>query len=93
LGCTGIASHIKTKHEDVLRGIEKDKLKRAPVSTLLGAMKKKSKQLRREDILAATAVAWVVEENQPFNATEKGSFRRMMLTVDDEKQGMLEGRS
>jgi hypothetical protein len=53
-GCSGLASHIKNKHEDILRGLEKDKLKRVPVLTLLGATKKKSKQLRWEDILAAT---------------------------------------
>jgi hypothetical protein len=85
-GRSGLASHIKSKHEDILRELEKDHLKRVPVSTLLGATKKKSKLLRREDMLAAT-VAWVVEENQPFNATEKGSFRRMMSVFDDEKHG------
>jgi hypothetical protein len=41
-----------------------------------------SKEGEREEILAAT-VAWVIEENQPFNAAEKPSCRRMMSAVDN----------
>jgi hypothetical protein len=56
------------------------------VTSLLGAKKKKCKSKR--DILAAT-VAWVVEENQPFNATVEGTFCRMTWTVDDRKAAVL----
>lgn len=54
----------------------------------MGAKRKQSANERREEILAAT-VAWVVEENIPFIAVEKKSFRHMMESALGEKSAEI----
>jgi hypothetical protein len=51
------------------------------IDRLLNARKQQTGKERKEDILAAT-VAWIIEENQPLNATSKKAFRRMIETID-----------
>jgi hypothetical protein len=51
------------------------------IDKLLDARKRPSKEQKKAEVLAATT-AWIVEDNQPLNATSKPAFRRMVETID-----------
>ena len=91
-GIKGLSTHMQRYHVDVFNRVEYPQLFRgvaeaattapsAGIDELLGATKRPSKSKRIADVLAATT-AWVIEENQPLNAVEKPSFRRMLSTID-----------
>jgi hypothetical protein len=86
-GRVGVKKHMLSKHLDKIKEIEAKEMKRKQLPSIaerLGAKRKQSTSERREDILATT-VAWVVEENIPFTAVEKKSFRCMMEITSGEQ--------
>ena len=88
-GISGLSGHMQHHHEELYMKSKHPELYRntnttgrMPIDKLLGAKKLPSQDARRAEVFDVIT-AWVIEENQPLNAVEKPSFRRMLKTIDE----------
>jgi hypothetical protein len=78
-GMRGLSTHVKHAHLDLYQPVQHPELTSnnsnfVGIDGLLNATWKcQSSEERKDEILAAT-VAWVIEDNQPLNATSKNAF-------------------
>jgi hypothetical protein len=88
-GLRGLSSHLKYMHQELYQQVQNPELTSSAsqsstsigIDQVLKACKRQTGKERKGDILAATA-AWVIEENQPLNATSKKAFRCMIEMVE-----------
>jgi hypothetical protein len=80
-GLRGLISHLKHVHQELYQQVQNPELSCSAsqssasvgIDKLLKARKRQTGKERKQDILVAT-IAWVIEENQPLNATSKKAF-------------------